>query len=51
LRPAIPPRPARFLVASLEGAILLTKVIKDIGVMEQCVAELKRYLAAYETRS
>ncbi len=39
---------ARFLVASLEGAILLTKLSKDIGVMEQCVGELKRYLAAYE---
>jgi TetR/AcrR family transcriptional repressor of nem operon len=39
---------ARFLVASLEGAILLTKLNKDIEVMEQCVGELKRYLAAYE---
>jgi TetR/AcrR family transcriptional repressor of nem operon len=39
---------ARFLVASLEGAILLTKLNKDIGVMEQCVGELKRYLATYE---
>src|SRR5467141_1360852 len=45
-----PAATSRFLVASLEGAILMTKVIKDIGVMEQCVAELKRYLAAYETR-
>ena len=39
---------AHFLVASLEGAILLTKVSKDIRVMEQCVGELKRYLALYE---
>jgi TetR/AcrR family transcriptional repressor of nem operon len=39
---------ARFLVAALEGAILLTKVTKDIGVMEQCVRELKRYLAGFE---
>jgi TetR/AcrR family transcriptional regulator, transcriptional repressor for nem operon len=39
---------ARFLVASLEGAILLAKVSKDIEVMEQCVRELKRYLTAYE---
>ena len=39
---------AQFLVASLEGAILMTKVSKDIGVMEQCVGELKRYLAIYE---
>jgi TetR/AcrR family transcriptional regulator, transcriptional repressor for nem operon len=42
---------ARFVVASLEGAILLAKVSKDIRVMEQCVAELKRYLALYEVRS
>jgi TetR/AcrR family transcriptional repressor of nem operon len=40
-----------FLVASLEGAILLSKVSKDIGVMEQCVMELKRYLTLYEVRS
>jgi TetR/AcrR family transcriptional repressor of nem operon len=39
---------AHFVVASLEGAILMTKVTKDIGVMEQCVEELKRYLAIYE---
>jgi TetR/AcrR family transcriptional repressor of nem operon len=39
---------AHFLVASLEGAILLTKVSKDIGVMEQCVGELKQYLTLYE---
>jgi len=43
-----PDATARFVVASLEGAILLTKVTKDIGVMEQCVGELKRYLAVYE---
>jgi TetR/AcrR family transcriptional repressor of nem operon len=36
---------ARFLVASIEGAILLTKVQKDIRVMEHCVAELRRHLA------
>jgi len=39
---------AQFLVASLEGAILMTKVTKDIAVMEQCVAEMKRYLSGYE---
>jgi TetR/AcrR family transcriptional repressor of nem operon len=38
---------ARFLVASLEGAILLTKVQKDIRIMEGCVAELRRHLALY----
>lgn len=39
-----------FLVAGLEGAILLSKVSKDITVMEQCVIELKRYLTLYEVR-
>lgn len=39
---------AHFLVAALEGAILMTKVSKDIGVMERCVEELGRYLALYE---
>lgn len=42
---------ARFVVACLEGAILLAKVSKDIRVMEQCVTELKRYLALHEVRS
>jgi TetR/AcrR family transcriptional repressor of nem operon len=39
---------AQFLVASLEGAILMSKVSKDIAVMERCVEELKRYLTLYE---
>lgn len=38
----------QFLVASLEGAILMTKLTKDIAVMERCVEELKRYLTLYE---
>lgn len=38
---------AQFLMASLEGAILMTKVTKDIGVMELCVKELKQYLLLY----
>ena len=42
---------AQFLVAGLEGGILLTKVSKDIVVLEQCVGELKRYLTLYEVRS
>ena len=42
---------AHFLVAGLEGAILLSKVSKDIGVMEQCVEELKHYLTLYEART
>jgi len=45
-----PPAVAQFLVASLEGAILMTKLTKDITVMEQCVMELGRYLGLYEKR-
>ena len=41
---------AHFLVASLEGSILMAKVTKDITVMEQCVEEMKRHLALYERR-
>jgi TetR/AcrR family transcriptional repressor of nem operon len=41
---------AQFLVAGLEGAILMTKVSKEIGVMEQCVRELKRHLTLYTAR-
>jgi TetR/AcrR family transcriptional regulator, transcriptional repressor for nem operon len=40
-----------FLVAGLEGALLLSKVSRDIGVMEQCVMELKHYLTLYEVRT
>jgi hypothetical protein len=46
-----PPAVAHFVVASLEGAILLAKVTKDIAAMERSVVELKRYLAGYETAS
>jgi TetR/AcrR family transcriptional repressor of nem operon len=46
-----PATTAQFLVAGLEGGILLSKVSKDIGVLEQCVSELKRYLTLYEVRS
>lgn len=42
-------RLAQFLVASLEGAILMTKVTKEIQVMETCVCELKAHLAHYAT--
>jgi TetR/AcrR family transcriptional repressor of nem operon len=38
---------AQFLVAALEGAILLAKVTKDIGIMERCVRELKQHLRLY----
>lgn len=43
-----PAATAQFVVAALEGSILLSKVSKDIGVMEQCGSELKRYLSQYE---
>src|SRR5262249_59973346 len=42
-----PERLARFLVAGIEGAILLTKLQKDIQVMEHCVPVLRRHLALY----
>ena len=42
-----PSAAAQFLVASLEGAFLMSKVTRDIGVMESCVEELKRHLTLY----
>jgi TetR/AcrR family transcriptional regulator, transcriptional repressor for nem operon len=39
---------AHFLVAAIEGALLMTKLSKDVAVLEQCVEEMKRYLAVYE---
>ena len=41
---------AHFIVASLEGAMLLTKLTKDIAVMDRCVEEMNRYLSLYEMR-
>jgi TetR/AcrR family transcriptional repressor of nem operon len=38
---------SQFIVAALEGAILLTKVTRDIAVMEQCVEHLKHHLTLY----
>ena len=40
---------AHFLVAALEGAILMTKVTKEFHVMETCVGELKAHLTLYAT--
>ena len=40
---------AQFLVAALEGAILLTKVSKEIGIMERCVEQLKQHLTLFTT--
>lgn len=42
-----PARVAQFLVAALEGSILMAKVTKDIGVMDKCVEELKQHLTLY----
>ncbi|HYB71214.1 MAG TPA: TetR family transcriptional regulator C-terminal domain-containing protein [Candidatus Bathyarchaeia archaeon] len=42
-------RLAQFLVAGIEGAMLLSKVSKDITVMERCVEELVQHLTLYET--
>jgi TetR/AcrR family transcriptional regulator, transcriptional repressor for nem operon len=49
-RDCAPAAVAQFLVAALEGAILMTKVTKEISVMEECVGELKRYLSLYDQR-
>ena len=38
---------AGFVVAALEGAILMAKVTKDISGMEKCVNELKQHLTLY----
>jgi TetR/AcrR family transcriptional repressor of nem operon len=38
---------AQFLVAALEGAILLTKVTKDIAIMGRCVEQLKQHVGLY----
>jgi TetR/AcrR family transcriptional repressor of nem operon len=43
-------RLAQFLVAALEGAILMAKLTRDITVMEKCVAELGEHLALYTAR-
>jgi TetR/AcrR family transcriptional regulator, transcriptional repressor for nem operon len=40
---------AGFVIASLEGAILMAKVTRDIAVLEKSVAELKQYLTLYTT--
>lgn len=38
---------AQFVVASIEGAILLAKIQKDINILDRCFAELKRYVAMH----
>jgi TetR/AcrR family transcriptional repressor of nem operon len=41
---------ASFIVAALEGAILMSKVTKEIQVLERCVHELKQHLTLYSRR-
>ncbi|PWB80363.1 MAG: hypothetical protein C3F08_04535 [Candidatus Methylomirabilota bacterium] len=38
---------AHFIIASVEGAILLARVQKDVGILEQCFAELKNHIRMY----
>ncbi len=50
LRPeADPARLSGFLLAGIEGAILLAKVRKDPGVLADCFDELKAHLQAWTT--
>jgi TetR/AcrR family transcriptional repressor of nem operon len=52
LRPeADPARLSRFLLAGIEGAVLLAKVGKDAGVLADCFDELKAHLQAWTTAS
>jgi TetR/AcrR family transcriptional repressor of nem operon len=38
---------AEFIIASMEGAVLLAKTRKDVGVLRACCENLKRYLAGF----
>jgi len=38
---------AQFLVAALEGALLMTKVTRDVSVLDKCAEELKNHLLLY----
>lgn len=38
---------AEFIVAGIEGAVLVTKVRKDLTVLEGCLGELKKYVRMY----
>jgi hypothetical protein len=37
---------ARFIIASLEGGMLLTRVTRDIATLESVAEDLKRHIAA-----
>lgn len=52
LRPeADPARLSQFLLAGIQGAILLAKARKDAGVLADCFDELKAHLQAWTTAS
>jgi len=42
---------AHFVVASLKGALMVSKLTRDATVMRQCMDELERDLALYEVPS
>lgn len=41
------PALAQFVIASVEGAILLAKVKKDVAILERCFEELKKHIWMY----
>jgi TetR/AcrR family transcriptional regulator, transcriptional repressor for nem operon len=40
-------RLSRFVIAALEGGLMMSRVKRDIGVLEGIAADLKRYIASY----
>ena len=40
-------RLARFIIATLEGAVLMSRVTKEIGVMENIADDLKRFIGMH----
>ena len=40
-------RVARFIIATLEGAVLMTRVTREIGVMQGIADDLKRFIAMH----
>ncbi len=40
-------RLARFIIATLEGALLMTRVKRDVGVVEGIAGDLKRFIAMH----
>lgn len=47
---ADPRRLARFVIATLEGAVLMARVTRDVGMLQGIASDLKRYVAMH-TRS